>query len=67
MPEKGMDVHFTPENQAQRARITASFARYLDAEARFLAAVEKAIAAGARGEFVDEEEIDACLEAMFNA
>jgi predicted transcriptional regulator len=40
-------------------------ARYLDEEARFLAAVEKGIAAGERGEFIEEEEMDARVEAMF--
>jgi predicted transcriptional regulator len=39
--------------------------RYLDEEARFLAAVEKGIAAAERGEFIEEEEMDARLEAMF--
>ena len=34
-------------------------------EARFLAAVEKGIAAAERGEFIEEEEMDARLEAMF--
>ena len=41
--------------------------RYLDDEARFLAAVEKGIAAAERGEFIEEEEMDARLEAMFKA
>ena len=41
--------------------------RYLDEEARFLAAVEKGLAAAARGEFIDEAAMDARLEAMFKA
>jgi predicted transcriptional regulator len=40
--------------------------RYLDDESRFLAAVEKGIAAAERGEFIDEEEMDARIERMFN-
>ena len=40
-------------------------ARYLDEESRFLAAVEKGIAAAERGEFIEEEEMDARVEAMF--
>ena len=40
-------------------------ARYLDAEANFLAAVEKGLAAAERGEFVEEEEMDARIERMF--
>jgi len=76
---KAMEVHFTPEQQAQLAQIatkagtpperlvTNVVARYLDEEARFLAAVEKGIAAAERGEFIEEEEMDARLEAMFKA
>ena len=76
---KAMEVHFTPEQQAKLAQIatqagtvperlvTNVVARYLDEEARFLAAVEKGIAAAERGEFIEEEEMDARLEAMFKA
>lgn len=74
---KGMEVHFTPEQETQLSRIavqagtaperlvTNVVSRYLDEEARFLAAVENGIAAAARGEFIEEEEMDARLEAMF--
>jgi predicted transcriptional regulator len=74
-----MEVHLTPEQQAQLAKIAAKtgtvperlaakvVARYLDEEARFLAALQKRIAAAERGEFVEEEEMDARLEAMFKA
>jgi predicted transcriptional regulator len=74
---KAMNVQLTPEQEAQLARIadkagtiperllTHVVARYLDEEARFLAAVEKGIAASERGEFIEEEEMDARLEAMF--
>ena len=34
-------------------------------EARFLAAVDKGIAPAQRGEFVEEEEMDARVERMF--
>lgn len=47
--------------------MTKVVARYLNEEARFLAAVEKGIAAARRGEFTEEEEMDARLEAMFKA
>ena len=40
--------------------------RYLDDESRFLAAVEKGIAAAERGEFIEEEEMDARTESMFS-
>ena len=39
--------------------------RLLGEKARFLATVEKGIAAAERGEFIDEEEMDARLERMF--
>ena len=76
---KGMEVHFTPEQQAKLTQIAAQagtapdrlvtnvVARYLDEEARFLAAVDKGIAAAERGEFIEEEEMDARLEAMLKA
>jgi len=72
-----MEIHLTPEEQAQLAQIaskvgtaperlvTKVVARYLGEEARFLAAVEKGIAAAERGEFIEEKEMDARLEAMF--
>ncbi len=74
-----MEVHFTPKQQAKLVQIateartiaerlvTNLVARYLDEERRFLAAVEKGIAAAERGEFIEEEEMDARLEAMFKA
>jgi len=76
---KAMEVHFTPEQQAQIAQVASKAGtvperlvtnvvlRYLDEEARFLAAVEKGLAAAERGEFIEEEEMDARLEAMFKA
>ena len=72
-----MEVEFTPEQQAQLAQkarqagtdpehlVTAVVSRYLDEEVRFLAAVEKGIAAADRDEFVEEEEMDRRLEEMF--
>ena len=72
-----MEVHFTPEQEAQIAQIATKagsnperlvkdvVARYLDDEARFLAAVEKGLAAAARGEFIEEDEMDARIERMF--
>ena len=46
---KAMEVPLTPE----------------DDKARFLAGVEKGIAAAERGEFIEEEEMDARIERMF--
>ena len=72
-----MEVEFTPEQQERLAQmankagtaperfVTEVVAHYLDEEARFLAAVEKGIAAAERGEFIEEAEMDARLDAMF--
>jgi predicted transcriptional regulator len=72
-----MEVQFTPEQQAQIVQVAAKVGtvperlvtdvvlRYLVEETRFLAAVEKGLAAAERGEFIEEEEMDARLEAMF--
>jgi len=74
-----MEVHFTPEQQAQIAQVATKVGtaperlvtdvvlRYLVEETRFLAAVEKGLAAAERGEFIEEKEMDARLEAMFRS
>ena len=74
-----MEVHFTPEQEAHLAQmatkagtnperlVTDVVVRYLDEKARFLEAVEKGIAAAERGEFIEEEEMDARLERMFQS
>jgi predicted transcriptional regulator len=66
-----MEVDFTPEQEAQLAKMASQagivperlvkdvLVRYLDDKARFLAAVEKGIEAAERGQFVEEEELDA--------
>jgi predicted transcriptional regulator len=73
-----MEVHLTPEQEAQLAQIAGKvgtnpellvkdvLVRYLDEEARFLAAVEKGIAEADRGEFIEEEEMNARLEQMLH-
>ena len=72
-----MEVRFTPEQEARLAELATQsgtnperlvkdvLIRYLDDESRFLAAVEKGIAAAQRGEFIEEEEMDARVERMF--
>jgi predicted transcriptional regulator len=74
---EGMEIPFTADQEAQLARMATKSGtdashwvkdaalRLLEEEARFLAAVEKGIAAAERGEFVEEEEMDARLERMF--
>jgi len=73
-----MEVHFTPQQEAQltematRSGIDAEHLvhdaalRLLEEEALFLAAVEKGIVAAERGEFIEEKEMDARVERMFN-
>ena len=74
-----MELHFTPEQEAQLSRIASNagtvperlvtdvVARYLNEAARFRAAVERGLAAAERGEFIEEKEMDARLEAMFKS
>ena len=74
-----MEISFSREQQEKLAQIAMKagtvpervvanvVVRYLDEEARFLAAVENGLAAAARGEFIDEAAMDARLEAMFKA
>ena len=72
-----MEVPFTPEQEAQLAQMAAMagtnperfvrdiLVRYIEDEARFFAAVERGIEAAERGEFIEEEEMDARVEHMF--
>ena len=72
-----MEVQFTPEEEARLTRmadrsgtdaprlVKDAALRLIDEEARFLAAVEKGIAAAERGEFLEEDEMDARLERLF--
>ena len=74
-----MQIEFTSKQEDQLALlaskagttpeqlVTNLIVRYLDEESRFLAAVEKGVAAAERGEFIEEEEMDARLKAMFKA
>ena len=74
---KAMEVHLTPEQEARLSQIATKagtdperlvkdvLSRYLDDEARFLTAVEKGLAAAERGEFLEEEEMEARIERMF--
>jgi predicted transcriptional regulator len=71
-----MEVHFTPEQEAQLTQMATKagtdperlvkdvLSRYLDDEARFLEAVERGIAAAEHGEFIEEEEMEARIERM---
>jgi predicted transcriptional regulator len=73
---KTIEVHFTPEQEAQLAQIATTTGidaerlvkdaalRLLEEDARFRAAVRTGIAQAERSEFIDEEEMDARLEQM---
>jgi len=74
-----MEVHFTPEQEAQLAQIAANEGtdterlvkdaalRLLEEDAHFRAAVREGMAQANRGEFIEEEEMDARLEQMLRS
>jgi predicted transcriptional regulator len=74
-----MEVHFTPEQEAQLAQMANSSGtaaehlvkdaalRLLEENARFRAAVTEGIAQADRGEFIEEEEMDARFERMLRS
>ncbi len=74
-----MEVHFTPEQEAQLAQIATkegtdaewlvkdAVLRLLEADARFRAAARVGIAQANRGEFIEEEDMDARLEQMLRS
>ena len=76
---KAMEVHFTPEQEAQLSQIATrtgtdveclvkdAALRVLEEDARFRAAVREGIAQADRGEFIEEEEMDALLEQMLRS
>lgn len=76
---KAMEVHFSPEQEAQLAQIATqggtdaerlvkdAALRLLEEDARFRAAVREGIAQADRGEFIEEEEMDARLEQMLRS
>jgi predicted transcriptional regulator len=75
-----MEVHFTPDQEAQLAQLARNAGKsgpaellkdtalqLLDEDARFRAAVMEGKAYADRGEFLDEEEMDARLEEMLRS
>ena len=74
-----MEVPFTAEQEAQLARIATKSGtdaphlvkdaalRLLEEDARFRAAVREGIAQADRGEFIEEEEMDARFERMLRS
>src|ERR1019366_2076504 len=76
---KAMEVHFTAEQEARLVQIAAkegtdaerlvkdAALRLLEEDARFRSAVREGIAQADRGEFIEEEEMDARLEQMLRS
>jgi predicted transcriptional regulator len=73
-----MEVHFTPEQEMQLSqmathagidaeRLVKAAALRLLEEDRFCAAVREGISQADRGEFIEEEEMDARLEQMLRS
>jgi predicted transcriptional regulator len=74
-----MEIHLTPEQEAQLAQVAAKAGtdaerlakdaalRRLEQDARFRAAVREGIAQADRGEFIEGEEMDARLEQMLRS
>ena len=74
-----MEIHFTPEKEARLQQLAArsgrdpsqiveeAVDRFLDEDVRFRAAVQKGLASLDRGDFIDEEEMNARLERMLNS
>ena len=72
-----MEVRFRPEEEARLARIATqegvnptelvkgAALRLLEEDARFRAGVRKGVEQADRGEFIDEEEMDARVKRMF--
>ena len=71
-----MEVHFTPDQEEQLSQIAShagtdaerlvkqAASRLLQEEARFRAAVRAGVAQADRGEFIEEEKIDARFKEM---
>ena len=74
-----MEVHFTPEQEAQLSQIAThngqpaeqlvkdAALRILENNARFRAGVQRGIEAANRGDFIEEEEMDARIEQMLQS
>jgi predicted transcriptional regulator len=76
---KAMEVHFTPEQDAQLSHIAATAGtdavrlvkdaalRLLQEDSRFRAAVREGIAEADRGDFIEEDEMNVRLEQMLQS
>ena len=76
---RDMEIHFSPEQEATLAQIATregidaerlvkdAAVRLLEEAARFRAAVREGIAQADRGEFIEEEEMNARLEQLLQS
>ena len=74
-----MELHFTPEQEAQLAQIAnqegtdvaqlvnGAALRLLEEDARFRAAVRDGVAQADKGEFIEQADMDARLERMLRS
>jgi predicted transcriptional regulator len=74
-----MEVHFTPEQESQLSQIAIhagidaeqlvkdAALRLLREEARFRSAIREGLAQADRGEFIEEEDMDARFEQMLRS
>jgi predicted transcriptional regulator len=74
-----MEVHFTSEQETRLSQIAShsgtdteqlvkhAALRLLEEDARFRAAVKKGLDAAARGDFIEEEEMDARIAQMLQS
>lgn len=72
-----MEVHLTPEQEAELAQLAVRQGRdpnalaqevlalYLKQEARFVEGVKKGIASASRGDFVEHDEVLARIDRLF--
>jgi predicted transcriptional regulator len=74
-----MEVHFSPDVETRLRQVASAngkdaeqlvkdaVARMLENQARFIAGVQRGIEQADRGEFIEEEEMDARLEQMLRS
>jgi len=74
-----MEVHFTPEQEAQLSQIAnhngtapeqwvkEAVNRMLENQARFIAGVQKGIAAADRGELIEHDEVKNRINRLFQS
>jgi predicted transcriptional regulator len=76
---KGMEVHFSPDVETQLQQLAVAngknaeqlvkdtVARMLEAQARFVAGVQRGIEQADRGEFVEHKDVVNRIDRLFNS